>query len=170
MRTRAAGLSPLSGDLAFLSISGQRSPRTRDGLRLPERSRRSRRPSLGTIRSVRLRKPAALPLGNHRPLRTRYHRVTQGIRIRVAPGGILIIENTTGPRPALLLSFLKAPGLTVVRIAGHAFSHFTPAGISSFRVPLPEAMSLPPPRFSPFRENRPMLDGLARDSILDKLE
>ncbi len=68
-----------------------------------------------------------------------------------------------------LLAFLKAPGLLKIEAGGRVFEQAAPAGVSSFKVPLPKGVQFTP-SFSLFRAGAAVLSRASRYPVLDKVE
>jgi hypothetical protein len=68
-----------------------------------------------------------------------------------------------------LLALLKAPGTLEIRVADEVYRQEAPAGITSFKVPLPEGVSFTPV-FGLRRDGQTVLDEPGRYTVLDQVE
>ena len=68
-----------------------------------------------------------------------------------------------------LLAFLKEPGQLRIRMGDEVFTKDAPAGVTSFKVPLPPGKSFTP-EFLLVRDGRTVLGGFGRYAVLDRIE
>ncbi len=93
--------------------------------------------------------------------------VGRGVKWRMIKEGTIVTE----PQNQIeMLAFLKAPAELQIQVGNVVHTHKASAGMASFKVPLPKGVALDPPIFSILRENRVIVRGQGRYSILDKFE
>jgi len=82
-----------------------------------------------------------------------------------------MVENGVPKQDEIeLLGFLKAPGTLKIQVGSQTYTRKAPAGITSFKVPLPPKTSLPPPVFSIVRGEETIVSGAGNFPILDQVE